>query len=157
MEERIFNLKKGTEVADRFDGLTIPFQVPSNLPDMVRLAGGDEEQQEAANEVAEDVQRRIVNIFNQAWALYVQKYVKADALNKEATVDTLRARPTQVKMPEGDRARKGTGTARKAKPVETQKASILDLLIAQNPELLEKAKALGMDVSALTAPAEAAK
>jgi hypothetical protein len=157
MEERIFTLKKGTEVAPRFDGLTVPFQVPSTLADMVRVAGGDEQEIQAAEDaLTEATERKIVSMFNQAYALQVQKHVKNGALDEDATPEKLRERVTQYKMPAGDRARRqpGTGKARAPKPIETEKASALDALLAANPALREQAAALGIKLPEET-PAQA--
>lgn len=76
MQERIYTLKKGTEVPAQFDGVTIPFSIPSTLEEVKAVCNGDE--------------KTLVAIFNQAHALNVQKDVKASAMEEGATVESLR-------------------------------------------------------------------
>jgi hypothetical protein len=73
MQERIFILKKGVEVPAQFDGVTIPFQVPANNADMLAVAG-----------------ENAYLVFNEAYALRVQKDVKDEANEEGATIETLR-------------------------------------------------------------------
>lgn len=124
--EKLFTLKKGTEVADRFDGLTIPYIEADNLAHAITLANGE------ANLVA---------IFNQAYRLNLQKDVKSIATKDESTADTLRQRardykPETVKVrdPNAEPKSASSGVIREAKA----KASVLDELLAANPELRAK-------------------
>lgn len=124
--EKLFALKKGTEVADRFDGLTIPYIEADSLTHAIALANGE------ANLVA---------IFNQAYRLNLQKDVKSIATKDETTADMLRARardykPEVVKVrdPNAEPKSASSGVIREAKA----KASVLDELLAANPELAAK-------------------
>lgn len=81
MIERIFTLKKGVEVPAQFDGVTIPFQVPASNDDMLKLAGDN-----------------AYLVFNEAYALRVQKDVKDEAQEEGATVETLRQAAADYKI-----------------------------------------------------------
>lgn len=154
--EKLFTLKKGTEVADRFDGLTVPYVEADNLEHAKQLAGSE------ANVVA---------IFNQAWRLNVQKDVKSIAQKDDTTPEMLRARPAaykpetvKVRDPNAEPKSASSGVIREAK----SKASILDELLASNPDLraryadrLAAAKSAptngnGAAATATAAPAQAA-
>jgi hypothetical protein len=101
MQERIFILKKGTEVPAQFDGVTIPFSVPSAWDECLAVAGSE---------------KTAVAIFNQAHALNVQKAVKADAQDEGQTVDGLRKVAAEHKYG-AVRVRTGTGSgAARVKP-----------------------------------------
>lgn len=124
--ERIFTLKKGTEVADRFDGLTIPYVEADNLTHAQELAGGE---------------GNLVAIFNQAYRLNLQKSVKSIATKEDTTAETLRAaardyKPEAIRVrdPNAEPKSKSSGEVKKAKA----KASLLDELLASNPELAAK-------------------
>lgn len=80
--ESIFTMKKGTEVADRFDGTTVPVPVPEGGTPEERLAL-------AVQEYGADYTERM---FRQAHILATQKYVKDAANEADSTVDSLRAR-----------------------------------------------------------------
>ena len=121
--EKIFTLKKGTEVADRFDGLTIPYIEADNLDHARTLAGSDE---------------NLVAIFNQAYRLNLQKDVKAHANAEDATAEGLRERAATYKPPviktrdpNAEPKSDSSGVIKAAKA----KASVLDELLAANPEL----------------------
>lgn len=136
--EKLFTLKKGTEVADRFDGLTIPYVEADSVEHAKTLAGSDE---------------NLVAIFNQAYRLNLQKDVKSIALKDDTTADGLRKRAQEYK-PESIRVRdpnaepkgKSSGIVKAAKA----KASLLDELLASNPELAEKyaERLAGLNVAA---------
>lgn len=137
--EKLFTLKKGTEVAERFDGLTVPYVEADSLDHAKQLAGSE------ANVVA---------IFNQAWRLNVQKDVKSIAMKDDTTPEMLRARPknykpetVKVRDPNAEPKSASSGVIREAKA----KASVLDELLANNPEL--RAKYADRLASAKAAPA----
>lgn len=119
MQERIFTLKKGVEVADRFDGVTVPFQVPSTLDDIRKVCNGDE--------------KVIVAVFNQAHALNVQKHVKSGAMEADATVESLRKDAADFKYGQV-RVRSGAGGAARVKPATLDAALGDDFLSMLTPE-----------------------
>jgi hypothetical protein len=120
MLERIFTLKKGTEVPAQFDGVTIPFQVPTSAAEMLAVSNGDE--------------KVMVAIFNQAHALNVQKAVKAEALEEGQTVDGLRKVAADHKYGQV-RVRTGTGNgAARVKPATIGTALGDDFLATLTPE-----------------------
>lgn len=146
MQERIFTLKKGVEVAPRFDGVTIPFQVPQTLAEQLEVAGASPEAVAAirkAEDAFSDADKKArdngVNVFNQAHALNIQKDVKSDALDDDATVETLRAIP---KGTDGKgyrygqvRVRSGTGGgASRVKPATIATAVGDDFISSLSPE-----------------------
>jgi hypothetical protein len=114
--EKIFTLKKGTEVAERFDGVTIPYTVPTSMTELVERAGGEQ------NAIA---------IFNQAFALNLQKAVKASALDDDATVDSLRAIASSYKP--GEVRVRGPGSGR-PKATAAAATALADLGIELTPE-----------------------
>lgn len=129
MQERIFTLKKGTEVPAQFDGVTVPFQVPSSVEEMIRVCGGNEQ--------------TVVAVFNQAHALNVQKAVKADAQDEGQTVDGLRKIAAEFKYGQV-RQRTGTGAPKQPKPQQLDSALGEDFLAMLTPEqraLYEQKKA----------------
>lgn len=83
MQERIYTLKKGTEVPAQFDGVTVPFSIPSTLADIQTVCNNDE--------------KTIVAIFNQAHALNIQKDAKQVAMEDGATVETIRKAAAEFK------------------------------------------------------------
>jgi hypothetical protein len=124
--EKLFTLKKGTEVADRFDGLTIPYTEADSLQHAIELANGEQ---------------NLVAIFNQAYRLNLQKDVKSIANKDDTTVEILRARasnykPEQVRVrdPNAEPKSASSGVVKQAKA----KASVLDELLRDNPELAAK-------------------
>jgi hypothetical protein len=120
MLERIFTLKKGTEVPAQFDGVTIPFQVPSSAAECLAVSNGDE--------------KVMVAIFNQAHALNVQKAVKAEALEEGQTVEGLRKVAAEHKYGQV-RVRTGTGNgAARVKPATIGTALGDDFLATLTPE-----------------------
>lgn len=129
MQERIFTLKKGTEVADRFDGVTVPFQVPASLDDIKKVCNGDE--------------KVIVAVFNQAHALNVQKHVKSGAMEADATVESLRKDAADFKYGQV-RVRSGAGGAARVKPATLDAAlgdDFLSMLTPEQRKLYEAKKA----------------
>jgi len=139
--EKLFTLKKGTEIADRFDGLTIPYTEADDLQHAIRLANGE---------------KNLVAIFNQAYRLNLQKDVKSIALKDDTTAEALRARardflPEDVKVrdPNAEPKSKASGEIKKAKA----KASLLDEILASNPELAAKYAERAAAVAAQATPA----
>lgn len=118
MQERIFTLKKGTEVPAQFDGVTIPFTVPTSDAEIASLIPDEKTR---------------VAVFNQAHALNVQKHVKAEAGKEGATVEKLRDAARSHKY--GAVRTKGPGTG-KPRVKATQVASVLgdDFLATLTPE-----------------------
>ena len=116
MKERIFTLKKGTEVADRFDGVTIPFQVPATLAETIRAAGGTAEDVAAVSSIETRIsvaaRDNAVAVFNQAHALNVQKHVKSGAQEDAATVESLRKDAAEFKYGQVRVRGASTGTAK---------------------------------------------
>lgn len=147
MQERIFTLKKGTEVPAQFDGVTIPFTVPTSDAEIAALIPDEKTR---------------VAVFNQAHALNVQKHVKAEAGKEGATVEKLRAAAKEHKY--GAVRVKGPGTG-KPRVSKNQVNTVLgdDFLATLTPEQRklydEKMAALGKkaETTAQTpAPAPAA-
>lgn len=123
--ERIFTLKKGTEVADRFDGLTVPYIEADDLQHAIRLANGEE---------------NLVALFNQAYRLNLQKDVKSIAQKDDTTAEILRQRAANYK-PEQIRARDPNAEPKKvsgAVKAAKEKASLLDSILAADPSLRER-------------------
>jgi hypothetical protein len=96
MQERIYTLKKGTEVPEQFDGVTVPYTVAGSFEEIETAAGS----KDAA-----------LNLFNQALALWKQKNAKQAASDENATVETIREAAAET--PETVRVR-GSGGPRKA-------------------------------------------
>lgn len=105
MQERIFTLKAGTEVAKQFDGVTIPFRVPSTLQECVAAAGSES---------------NLVAVFNQAHALNVQKSVKAESAEEGATVESLRKHAAEFKYGQVRVRGAATGSAKPSAAKVTQ-------------------------------------
>ena len=140
--EKLFTLKKGTEIADRFDGVTIPYVEADNLDHARTLAGSDE---------------NLVAIFNQAYRLNVQKHVKAIALKDDTTVEMLRERAATYK-PESIRVRDPNATPKQSSGAIKEakaKASALDAL-TQNPEFAAQIAAMAAKLGLSIPTAEAA-
>lgn len=118
MQERIFTLKAGTEVAKQFDGATIPFKVPTSDAEIVSLIPDEKVR---------------VAVFNQAYSLNLQKSVKEESRKEGATVESLRKHAADYKV--GAVRTKGPGTG---KPRVSQKAvnTVLgdDFLATLTPE-----------------------
>jgi hypothetical protein len=142
MREKLFALKKGTEIADRFDGVTIPYTVPEGLAEVLRVGGASERlvqtvaQAEASADSIDKVAiANAVAVFNQAHSLNVQKHVKEKGLDAESTVDTLRNRAVSFKYGQvRERSGNGTGGATKVKPATVEKVLGADLLASFSPE-----------------------
>ena len=142
MKERIFTLKAGTEVAKRFDGLTVPFTVPEGLAETLRVHGVSENavakfaQVEAGlDSIDRDKVHNAVAVHNQAHALNVQKYVKSDANDEKATNDSLRERAVGFKYDKvRERGGNGAGGATKVKAATVEKVLGQDLLASFTPE-----------------------
>lgn len=140
MQERIFTLKKGTEVPAQFDGVTIPFQVPGNNEDMLKLAG-----------------ENAYLVFNEAYALRVQKSVKDDAQEEGATVESLRQSAADYKIGQVRTRKAGTGDG-KPRVTANQVDRVLgeDFLSMLTPEQRklydEKKAALKVKPAASAAP-----
>lgn len=119
MQDRIYTLKKGTEVPAQFDGVTVPFQIPSTLADVQMVCNGDE--------------KTLVAIFNQAHALNVQKDAKQTAMEEGATVDSIRAGAASFKY--GQVRVRGASTGG-AKPSAAKVQNVLgdDFLSMLTPE-----------------------
>jgi hypothetical protein len=92
MIERIFTLKKGVEVPAQFDGVTIPFQIPGSNAEMLTLAGDN-----------------AYLVFNEAYALRVQKDVKDEAQEEGATVESLRQAAADYKIGQVRTRKAGSG------------------------------------------------
>lgn len=144
MQERIFTLKKGTEVPDRFDGVTVPFQVPASLDEARKVCEGDES--------------RLVAIFNQAYALNLQKSVKDECNEDGATVDSIRAhaaayKPGQVKSRKADPNKPRSFSAKKS---DVEKEMFAEFL-RNNPEAAKayQEKVASLKATAATAAASA--
>jgi hypothetical protein len=118
MQERIFTLKAGTEVAKQFDGATIPFKVPTSDAEIASLIPDEKVR---------------VAVFNQAYSLNLQKSVKEESRKEGATVESLRKHAADYKV--GAVRTKGPGTG---KPRVSQKAvsTVLgdDFLATLTPE-----------------------
>lgn len=119
MQERIYTLKKGTEVPAQFDGVTIPFQVPSTLAEVQQVCNGDE--------------KTLVAIFNQAHALNVQKDAKQVASEEGATVETIRAAAAGFKYGQVRVRGASTGSA-KPSAAKVEQALGADFLAMLTPE-----------------------
>lgn len=147
MREVTFTLKTGTEVAERFNGATIPYRIASTIEDVTALAGSTE---------------NVVHMFNRAYALDLQKDVKTIANADESTLDTLRERAAGYKVGELRPRYMSDGTPRKVSSgkvkVATEKASVLDEILAANPDLrndprfAERLAKLNAAVAAAPAP-----
>lgn len=131
-QDRVFVLKKGTEVEEQYDGLKIPFVVAGYgrtdeeaMQNMLNLCGGD--------------RHAVTDIFNSAFALACQKRVKEDTAvvvtkDKETKEET-RTAPTATEADlrkiardfVGERnQRRAAGTSQKE---AKEKANLLDLLL----------------------------
>jgi hypothetical protein len=135
MQERIFTLKKGTEVPAQFDGVTIPFQVASSNDDMLKLAGD-----------------KAFVVFNEAYALRVQKAVKDDATDEGQTVDGLRAVASGYKI--GDVKTRKAGSSKPKTPAQIARAakdSLLDEMLRNDPELKARYEAKQAELKAKAA------
>lgn len=102
MKETIFILKKGTDVPDKFDGVTVPILAAASNEDMIKIAGD-----------------KAYIVFNRAHVLDVQKEVKAASQEEGATTDSLRKLAADSTKGDwykeaGSRARTGEGP--KVKP-----------------------------------------
>lgn len=134
--ERVFVLKTGTEVHEKYNDVKVPFVVAGygrtaeeSMQNMLDRTGGDH--------VA------VVDLFNSAFALALQKSVKGltgIAVTKGEDGKEVRTDPTATVDELVSHAReyvgvrnqrKGTGETRK---VEKQKASMLDELLKASPE-----------------------
>ena len=171
MQERIFTLKKGVDVAPRFDGVTVPFQVPATLAEVVEVGGGSPEAVAAVKKLEDtfsDADKKArdnsVNVFNQAHALNIQKDIKSDALDDESTVESLRAIP---KGTDGKgyrygqvRVRSGSGNgASRVKPATVATAVGDDFIATLSPEqkAMWDAKMAALSASAKPAATPAAE
>jgi hypothetical protein len=160
MQERIFTLKKGTEVADRFDGVTVPFQVPTTLAELITAAGGTKDDAAAVasieTRVSEAARKNVVAVFNQAHALNVQKHVKSGAMEEAATVESLRKDAAEFKY--GQVRVRGAATGGTAKPSAAKVTAALgdDFLSTLTPEQrkLYDAKMAALNVKPAAKPAE---
>jgi hypothetical protein len=135
MQERIFTLKKGTEVPAQFDGATVPFQVPASNEEMISLAGD-----------------KAYVVFNEAYSLRVQKHVKDEANEENQTIEGLRKAASGYKIGEV-RTRKG-GTAKPKTPSQIARAakeSLLDEMLANDPELKARYEAKQAELRAKAA------
>lgn len=101
MQERIYILKKGTEVPAQFDGVTVPFQIPSTFSEIIVASGGTPEDrrllESIEGQLSETARKNATAVFNQAHALNVQKNAKEDAQEENATVETIRNGATGFK------------------------------------------------------------
>jgi hypothetical protein len=137
MQERIYTLKKGTEVPAQFDGVTVPFQVPSTLAEVIGAAGGSTEDVSAVSAIegklSEVARKNAVAVFNQAHALNVQKNAKEDAQEEGATVEKIRAGAASFKY--GQVRVRGASTG-SAKPSAAKVTAALgdDFLSTLTPE-----------------------
>lgn len=119
MQDRIYTLKKGTEVPAQFDGVTIPFSIPSTLAEVQTVCNQDE--------------KTLVAIFNQAHALNVQKDAKSVAMEEGATVESIRKAAAEFKY--GTVRVRGASTG-SAKPSAAKVEAALgeDFLATLTPE-----------------------
>lgn len=142
MQERIYTLKKGTEVPAQFDGVTVPFSIPSTLAEVQAVCNGDE--------------KTVVAIFNQAHALNVQKDAKQEAMEEGATVDSIRKGAVEFKY--GTVRVRGASTGA-AKPRAAQVTAALgdDFLAMLTPEqrALYDQKIAALSIKPAATPAEA--
>lgn len=119
MQDRIYTLKKGTEVPAQFDGVTIPFSIPSTLAEVQTVCNGDE--------------KTLVAIFNQAHALNVQKDAKSVAMEEGATVESIRKAAAEFKY--GTVRVRGASTgAAKPSAAKVEAALGADFLAMLTPE-----------------------
>jgi hypothetical protein len=143
MQETLYTLKKGTEVAPQFDGVTIPIQVPTTAAEVMEVCNGDE--------------KTMVAIFNQAHKLNVQKAVKAETFEEGQTVDGLRKIAAEHKYGQVRVRVAGSGNgAARVKPATIATAVGDDFLATLTPEqkALWDAKMAGLAAKP-AAPAEA--
>lgn len=120
MRETIFILKKGTDVPDKFDGVTVPILAASSNEDMLKIAGD-----------------KAYIVFNRAHVLDVQKEVKAASQEEGATTDGLRKLAADSTKGDwykdaGTRARTGEGP--KVKPQAVTAALGDDFLSTLTPQ-----------------------
>lgn len=141
MQERIYTLKKGTEVPAQFDGVTIPFSIPSTLAEVQAVCNGDE--------------KTLVAIFNQAHALNVQKDAKAEAMEEGATVESIRKGAVEFKYGTVRVRGASTGTA-KPRAAQVNAALGDDFLAMLTPEqrALYDQKIAALNVKAAAPAAE---
>ena len=162
MQERIYTLKKGTEVPAQFDGVTIPFQVPSTLAEVIGASGGSAEDVATVSRIegnlTEGARKNAVAVFNQAHALNVQKNAKEDAQEEGATVEKIREGARTFKY--GQVRVRGASTG-SAKPSAAKVTAALgdDFLAMLTPEQRklydEKMAALNVKAPAKTDEAKA--
>lgn len=120
MKETIFILKKGTDVPDKFDGVTVPIMAAASNDDMLKIAGD-----------------KAYIVFNRAHVLDVQKEVKAASQEEGATTDSLRQLAASSTKGDwykdaGTRARTGEGP--KVKPQAVAAVLGDDFLSMLTPE-----------------------
>jgi hypothetical protein len=135
MIERIFTLKKGVEVPAQFDGVTIPFQVPGSNDDMLKIAG-----------------ENAYLVFNEAYALRVQKDVKDESQEEGATVESLRQCAVDYKIGAVRTRKAGTGGAPRVTGNQVDRALGEDFLSMLTPEqrVLYEAKKAALKVKPAT-------
>lgn len=128
MIERIFTLKKGVEVPAQFDGVTIPFKVPSSNAEMLELAGDN-----------------AYLVFTEAYALRVQKDVKDEAQEEGATVEKLRQAAADYKIGQVRTRKAGSGDGKpRVTGNQVDRAlgeDFLSMLTPEQRELYEAKKA----------------
>lgn len=122
MRETIFTLKKGTDVADRFDGVTVPVMAASSNEDMLKIAGD-----------------KAYIVFNRAHVLDVQKAVKEASKKEGATTDQLRKLAADSTngnyyKDAGTRARSGDGKPKSVRPQAVAAVLGDDFLATLTPE-----------------------
>lgn len=120
MKETIFTLKKGIDVPDKFDGVTVPILAAASNEDMLKIAGD-----------------KAYIVFNRAHVLDVQKAVKDASQEEGATTDGLRKLAADSTKGDwykdaGTRARTGEGP--KVKPQAVAAVLGEDFLAMLTPE-----------------------
>lgn len=141
MEQKIFTLKKGTEVPVRFDGATIPYSVPQTLDEMREVCGGNEQ--------------AVVQVFNEAYSLRLQKDVKSDSMEDGATLDGLRQTAANYKVGQV-RSRKPAGPPKTAAAQKraAERALLQDVLSDPETKRRYEEKLAQIRQQAAAAPAE---
>lgn len=150
MRQRIWTPKKGSEIPEQYDGVTIPIDEPENLAEAVKLDG----------------EEAVGKGYNAQRNLAVQKRLKLDMAKTPApTLDELRTNAqrysreiaSMTRQRVVDPSKPVSATTVKRRQVQ-QKASLADQMLAdlrkQNPELAKQYEAkLAAQAAPVAAPA----